>query len=199
MPTLETPAGKPIDVTPAVADQINRDFNAAMNDDGPQESAPPRRRPDPAGDAESPKRRRGRPPKSEQARTAPAAAAPVKDDYTADAQSSVGTVWAVTAGISFTQPYALVIEANSDQLVAALAEGAKHNATIRRFVSSGGSSGWVLSLASVSLTMGVQAMELMRDPELRAEAAATTREHLKDAIAAKGIHVPEPANEPAAA
>lgn len=67
MPTLETVDGKPVDVTPA--EDIDRQFQAAMNDDGPDEQAPPKRRrsAEPAEDA--PKPRRGRPPKSEQPRT----------------------------------------------------------------------------------------------------------------------------------
>lgn len=198
MPTLETVDGKPVDVTTPGADEINARFDSSMNDDGPDEQAPPKRQPKPAAETETPKPRRGRPPKEEKSRTTDKAAEPVKDDYTADAQSSVATLWTVAASIPVTQAYALVIEGNSDTLVSALAEGAKHNATIRKFVSSGGNT-WALQLASVTATMGIQAYQLMRDPELRKEAAATTREHLKAAMRAKGIQVPEAADVPAAA
>lgn len=67
MPTLETADGKPVDVTPADPDAVNAAFDAAMNDDGPDEQAPPKRQPKPA--AEAPKPKRGRPVKAEQART----------------------------------------------------------------------------------------------------------------------------------
>ena len=63
-----------------------------------------------------------------------------------------------------------MIEGNSDMLASALAEGAKHNATVRKFISSGGNT-WAIQLASVGVTMGMQTMQLMKDPELRKEAA----------------------------
>ena len=195
MPVLETESGQKIDVTPPDADAINHAFDSAMNEDGPDEQAPPKRQPRSEAPARSAPRR-GRPPKEEKARTTPEPAP--KDDYTDDAQAAVGGLWAVTASIPFTQPYALVIEGNSDTLVSALAEGAKHNATVRKFISSGGNT-WAIQLASVGVTMGMQTMQLMKDPELRKEAAATTREHLKAAMKTKGIAVPEPAHEPAAA
>ena len=107
----------------------------------------------------------------------------------------MGAVWTVTASLPPTQPYALVVETNADALAGALAEGAKHNATIRAFVSSGESS-WLLGLAGVGLTMGMQAFQIMKDPELRGQCAATTREHLKAAMGAKGIEVQEPDDGP---
>lgn len=194
MPELTTPAGKPVDAAAPDAAAINADFTAAMNDSGPDEQAPPRRQPRQAPAEDTGKPKRGRPPKDEKSRTTDKTAAVVKDDYTEDAQNFVGTVWTVAASIPVTQPYALVVESNSDGLVLALAEGAKHNATIRSWVSTGQSS-WMLGLASVGLSMGMQTWQLMSDPELRAEAAQTTREHLKAAMRAKGIQVPEP--EPA--
>lgn len=182
MPFLETPSGDAVDVTP---EAIEAQFQAAMNDDGPGEQAPPRRPAPPADDSPA-KPRRGRPPKSEQSRTADKPAAAVKDDYTSDAAQFVGGVWVVAASIPFTQPYAVVLDTNADPLVKSLAEGAKHSATIRAFVSSGDSS-WVLGLASVTLTMGIQAFQIMRDPKLRAECAEASRKSLKEAIGAKSI------------
>jgi hypothetical protein len=199
MPTLETTDGKPVAFTPAAADEVNRQFTAAMNNDTPDDQSPPRREPRPAEGA--PKARRTRQPRAEKARTEDKAAAPapvVKDDYTGDAQQFVGTVWTVAASVSVTQPYALILETNSDQLVAALAEGAKHSATIRAFVSSGESS-WVISLVSVGVAMGMQSYQLLRDPELRAQAAELTRQHLKDAMGAKGILTQEPGDVPSPA
>ena len=142
--------------------------------------------------------RRGRPPKAEKARTTDKPAAAIKDDYTEDAGKFVGGVWVVAASIPVTQPYAVVVESNADPLVKSLAEGAKHNATIRAFVSSGESS-WILGLASVTMTMGMQAFQIMRDPKLRAECAAATKASLKEAMGAKGLQVQESADVPAAA
>lgn len=194
MPELTTTDGKPVDVTELDPAAINAKFGAAMNDDGPDEQAPPPRRARPAAEAaaaEAPAKRRGRPPKEDRARTVAQAPA-VKDDYTDDARDLVGSVWTVAASIPYTQPYALVIEGNSDGLALALAEGAKHNTTIRSWVSAGQSS-WMLALGSVGLTMGLQAYQLMRDPGMREKAAEATRASLRKAMAAKGITLPDAA------
>ncbi len=199
MPVLETPGGAPVEVTPAGDAAVNARFRAAMDSDGPDEQAPPKKAPRTAPDAgDTPKPRRGRPPKAEQSRTTEKTAAPVKDDYTADAQQLVGAVWTVAASLPPTQAYALVIEGNSDALVSALAEGAKHNSSIRSFVAAGESS-WILGLASVSVGMTLQMYQLMRDPALREQAAATTREHLQAAMGAKASFAGESADVPAAA
>jgi hypothetical protein len=196
MPTLETADGKPVDVTPVDPEKVTADFRAAMDGKGPDEQAPPKRQPKPA-DEDAPKPRRGRQPKGDQARVTDKAE-PVKSDYTEDAQNFVGAVWTVTASLPPTQPYALVVESNADALVSALAEGAKHNTTIRAFVNSGQSS-WILGLASVGLSMSMQTYTLMKDPELRKQAAETTRQHLKEAMGAKGLDVEKTAADVAAA
>jgi hypothetical protein len=77
MPTLETADGTAVDVTPV---DTNTAFAAAMNDTGPDASAPPKRAP--AAEVDQPKRR-GRPPKvpkAEQARTTPARPVVALDD-----------------------------------------------------------------------------------------------------------------------
>ena len=66
MPTLETTDGKPVAVDP---DAVNAQFQASMNDDGPDEQAPPRRQPKPPAEPDAPKQRRARTPRAEQART----------------------------------------------------------------------------------------------------------------------------------
>lgn len=184
VPTLTTESGKAVDVT-ADSDAINAKFRDVMEDDTPAEQAPPKRQEAPA--AEKPKR--GRPRTEDKSRTT-AKADPVKDDYTEDAQNFVGAVWTVAASIPYTQPYALVLESNSDALVGALAEGAKQNSTVRAFVSSGKGS-WMLTLAGVGLNMGMQAYQIACDPELQEKARAVTVEHLKAAIGAKNPEVPD--------
>jgi hypothetical protein len=77
MPTLETADGRPIDVAPVDPAEVERQFAAAMADDGPDTQAPPKRTPKPEAEAPAPKR--GRPPKAEKARTT-AAAGTVLDD-----------------------------------------------------------------------------------------------------------------------
>ena len=90
-----------------------------------------------------------------------------------------------------------MVYTNSDALAKSLAEGAKHNATIRAFVASGEST-WIIGLASVGLSMGLQTVQLVKDPKLRAEAAAKTREQLKEAIGAKALAGAEKETENAA-
>jgi hypothetical protein len=66
MPTLETVDGQPVAVDP---EAVNREFSRAMSSDpGPAEQAPPKR-PVAEPEADQPKRKPGRPPKHEQART----------------------------------------------------------------------------------------------------------------------------------
>jgi len=97
MPTLETADGKPVDVTPVDTDAVNREFAAAMADDGPDTQAPPKRQPKPAAEVQAPKRPRGRPPKAEQARTT-AKAGTVLDD--AQRASGVKGFAQIGAGIA---------------------------------------------------------------------------------------------------
>lgn len=197
MPTLTDPAGAPVDTSPLDKDAVDAQFALAMNDDSPDDQAPPKRAPRPAASEDAPRPRRGRPPKDDKARADAKAATPVKDDYTGDAQQFVGGIWVVTASIPLTSPYAVVVESNADPLVKSLAEGAKHNATIRAFVTSGESS-WILGLASVTVTMGMQGFQIMRDPVLRAECAAATKKSLKEALGAKGLqpHQDDPQPDP---
>jgi hypothetical protein len=67
-PTLETLDGSPVGVPPLDADAVNATFSAAMNDDGPDEQAPPKRQPR-AAEPDAPKRKPARAPRAEQART----------------------------------------------------------------------------------------------------------------------------------
>lgn len=200
-PTLQTPQGGKITTSEHDRDEINARFAATMNaDDGQDDEQPPPRRSasrpasPPADETEAPKRSRGRPRKdpAEKSRTTDKPAEPVKDDYTEDAQSTIGGLWVVAASISFTQPYALVLDANSDALVSALAEGAKHNSTVRRFIGAGGNT-WMLQLASVGLSIGVQSIQLMGDAELREKARTATKAKLKGMMKEQGIDVPEAA------
>lgn len=98
MPTLETADGSAVDVTPVDPAAVNAAFDTAMNDTGPDASAPPKRTP--AEVAEQPKRGRGRPPKvpkAEQARTTPAKPVTALDDVQR-AQGVKGVVQLVGGG-----------------------------------------------------------------------------------------------------
>lgn len=196
MPTAETDAGKPVDITPEDA-AAAAEFRQSLDETGPDEKQTPKRQPRSESESGSKSRARTAKAPAEKARTTDKAEQ-VKADYTADAQQAVGMAWTALAAIPATQPYALVVNVNADPLTAALAEGAKHSKTIRSFVASGESS-WILALAGVGLNMGMQAWQIARDPELRARARESTAEQFKAALGAKGIEVPESSREPAAA
>ena len=98
MPTLETTDGKPVDVTPIDAAEVNAEFARAMADDGPDTQAPPKRTPKPApAEGEAPKPRRGRPPKAEQPRVTAKAGTALDNGQRA---SGVKGLVQITAGVA---------------------------------------------------------------------------------------------------
>jgi hypothetical protein len=112
MPVLETPDGRPVDVTPVDADAVNAQFAAAMNDDGPDEQAPPKRQPkasDPGAIA-APKPKRT--PKAEQARTTTAEAATALDD--GQRASGIKGLAQIGAGVTLLLSKATKDRAKSD-------------------------------------------------------------------------------------
>jgi hypothetical protein len=78
VPVLETPDGKPVGVTPVDADAINARFDSAMNDDGPDTQAPPKRQPGDGGG--EPRPRRQRQAREDKSRTTAKPAAAALDD-----------------------------------------------------------------------------------------------------------------------
>ena len=97
MPTLETEGGKPVDVGAVDPEEVNREFAAVMAGDGPDEQAPPKRAPKTAAEADTPKPKRGRQPKAEQARTTAKPATVLGDKERAQGVKG----WAqITAGIA---------------------------------------------------------------------------------------------------
>jgi hypothetical protein len=173
---LQTTEGTPLEVQAAEAAFAQTMAAAPPTGDLP---APP---PDHGKDVPKDRPKRGRPPRAsrEAAKGAPkSVSAPAKADYTPEAQALVGTVWTVAAALPPTQAYAYVINQNADALAAALAEGAKQSDSLRKWVAGGGNAGWQLQLAAVGINMGMGAMQMMRDPELRAQAAEATRVQLR--------------------
>lgn len=93
MPSLETPGGKTV---PIDADAVNKAFDQTMNDDPPDQDAPPRRPADPPAD-EKPKRtraRRPREPKAEKSRTTAAAPRTLTDEQRAEGVKGIYQVFA---------------------------------------------------------------------------------------------------------
>jgi hypothetical protein len=148
-------------------------------------AAPPKRDPAAAADPE-------KPGKTTRTKAAPKPrvkkSAPIKADYTSDAQTLVATTWTVTAALPPTQAFAYVLNTNADQLTAALAEGAKHSETLRNFVAGTGENSWKVQLAVVGLNMGLQTLQLMKDPDLRQRAAEQTRAQMQELV--KSVEVP---------
>src|SRR5215469_16190602 len=176
-------------------------LRAEANGEAPPEApaAPPRRVAQ--ADDDKPKRTRTR-KSADTARTTNAAkpAEPAKADvdYSAGAIALVQNVWLGTALIPVTQPYAAVLAGQSDGLATALAEGAKHNETIRGWVSSDNAGMWKLQLAGIAVSMGMTCLQVARDPELRAELRAVTQTQLRVTLKAQGIEIPDKTPEPTA-
>ena len=179
--SIQTPDGTPVDL-----DAAEREFARAMAAPPADDlAAPPKRDPAAAADPE-------KSGKSTRTKAAPKPrvkkATPVKSDYTEDAQTVVSSVWTVTAAIPPTQAFAYVINANANNLTAALAEGAKHSETIRNALTGGGEHAWKAQLGIVAVSMAMQTMQLLKDPELRQQAAEHTRAQLQEIV--KSAEVP---------
>jgi hypothetical protein len=200
MPDLTTPDGEAVPLDSS-RDQIEQEFARAMSADEPGgATAPPLREDKPAG--EKPKGRRGRPPKAEQPRTEtkPPVSQKSDKDFTDEVVGLTTLGWAALAATPYTSPYACVIEANQEQLCAALNAGAQNNAAIRAKIeawSAGGGGVWMLQLGAVATNMTVQAVQLLKDPVLRSEARAHTEGKFRKFLRDQGVKLP--GDEPAEA
>lgn len=211
-PTLTDTDGQVIDLEGGAATgidpgQVERDFSRAMAAEDPSATQGPPRRADDKGDGEAPRRRRpGRPRKdpAERARVASAPPSPPAGDvdYTEAAAGLVTLGWATVAAIPYTTPFAAVIDANAEQLTGALANGAKHNPRIAAALAkaaAGGGGVYALQLAAVGVNMGMQCLEIVRDPEMRRAATEATRSKFAAFLAAQGVKMPDVSRETGAA
>jgi hypothetical protein len=187
---LQTPGGAPVDL-----DGAAQDFARAMAAPVTDVPAPPKMTDEQKADIEAKKaepKRRGRPPKAERARIEAKATPEVltPKDYSEALDGALTGVWVATAGLPFTTPYAAVIAANKAGLVGALNAGANQNAKVRMYVekyTGGGGGLWQMQLAVVGAQMGMQTLQLMKDKELRDQAAASTRAQLQQWLTANGL------------
>jgi hypothetical protein len=186
------------------AAEIEQTFARAMASGTPADVPPPPKRDQNADDVQADKPKRGRPRNDARTTTSAKPAGkpakpgktppPVKDDYTEDATGLVQATWTVAASLPPTQAFAYVLAANADGLAAGLAEGAKHSTTIRTVVAGTGGNTWMLQLGATGLNMAMQTMAILRDPDMRKQAAEATRVQLREAMQAHGIAMPaEPA------
>lgn len=188
---LQLPDGQDVPSTPASEGEAT--FAAAMAAVTEDIPAPP---PAPA----EPKKPRGRPRKDQRAsgdkpapKAQPKAAKPVKADYTEEANSLVTSVWTMAASIPPTQPYAFALSQSADALIPALAEGARHNAFIRNIVDGGSGNMWQLQLAAAGMQLGMTALAIARDPQMKEQARQATQAQIAAAMQAHGIDVPQAA------
>jgi hypothetical protein len=161
MPTLETVDGSPVEVAPLDAVTVNAQFRAAMDDDGPDEQAPPKRAQ--RADDDKPKRR-GRPPRAEQARTVSRPAAVQLDD--AQRAKGVEGIAQLAAGLALaaakaTGSPALVADAVTiagagEQIADACVQVAKTDARFAAALDKVCASGPYAALISVGLSVGLQ-------------------------------------------
>jgi hypothetical protein len=193
VPELVTPEGAPVEVTPEEKrEQINQDFSRAMASEEP--SATPALPERPA--RPEPPKKRGRPSKDEKARatSAPPVSQKTDKDFSEECTGLTTLAWASLAMTPFTQPYAAVVDANQAQLVAALNGAAQNNAKAREAIeklAGGGGGIWAVQLAAVGANMTMQTMQLLKDPQLRQEAAAATQSKFRTFLKAQGVDVPD--------
>jgi hypothetical protein len=208
MPSLTTPGGAPVDAPPVDPAEVNREFSRAMAADDPGGiGAPPRHEDKPA---EKPARRRraAKPTADEKPRvtdkTAAAAPAKVDRDFTEEVTGLTTLGWATLAAVPPTSPWAVVVEANQEDLVKALNSGCQQSPKVRAAVekwSSGSGGVWALQLAACGVNMSVQSLQLLKDPALRAEARTHTADKLRQFLKDNGVKIadPAPAEQPAEA
>jgi hypothetical protein len=192
---LETPDGTKLDL--AAAEQSFNEAMAAPEGDlpGPKRMTPEQK------EASKAAPKRSRPTKAEKPRTAAAVSQKVDRDFTEDVSGITTGVWLATAAFSYTQPYAAIIKLNEGALIASLNQGAQNNATVRGYVerASNGSGGmWMLGLGVTAANMGMQAMQLMKSPDLRKQLGEQTQAELKHYLEQAGIKPLETGTENAA-
>lgn len=162
MPTLTTETGKPVEVTPADADTINSRFRETMNDDGPDEMAPPKRDPAPADG--KPKRGPGRPRAEDRSRTTGKAATASLSD--AERASGVAGFAQIGAGLALMygkatgkaafEADAVTIATAAPQFADAAVQIAKHDAAFAARLDKVCSSGPYAALIAVGVNVTLQ-------------------------------------------
>lgn len=193
-PTLETESGKPVDVTPVDAAAVDARFDRAMNDDGPDEQAPPKRtRRAAAADGDAAPRR-GRPPKEEKSRTVAKPAVTLDGDARRTGVKGLVQVAAVVplAAYKATSQDAYLADAktialNADEIADACVATADADPRFAAVLDRVCSAGPYAALIAVAFKVGsqiarnhkpalalpgtVDPMELLTQPETAAEAA----------------------------
>jgi len=214
--TLASADGAEVEVTPAELPQDVQDANRAfmeaqLSDPAEDERRrPPRRTPRVAEaeetEARTEKPKRGRPSKADQARTtskAPADKKPLAPrDFTADLDALGNGLWLGLSQLPATAPYAALLHMQQPAIVAAVNAGAQVNPSVRNFcdkLTSGTGNAWALQLGVVAVNVGLQGMQLARNPELRAQLAQANSVAVAQFIEQMGVVQAEQAAQTEAA
>jgi hypothetical protein len=162
-PTLETADGRPVEVAPPDTDAVNREFSRAMAVAGADEQAPPKRRPDPAPGPDAPRRKPGRPPKAEQARTTATATAALSDGQRAQGVKGLAQLGAGLAlmfgkatGKDAYKADAVTIASSADEIADACVQTAKADAKFAAALDKVCSAGPYAALITVGVGVGSQ-------------------------------------------
>jgi hypothetical protein len=167
VPVLTTEAGVPVPVPDEAdaRDKANQAFTAAMAASGEDKAPPVKQERSPAEDRPTPaRRRRGRPPKDEQARTAPKAAVIALDD--AQRAEGVKGLAQLGAGLCLMaskatgndafRADAIVIASNTEQIADACVQTARANPGFASALDKVCAAGPYAALVGVMVGIGSQ-------------------------------------------
>jgi hypothetical protein len=164
MPTLEDAKGNPVSTGPVDAQAVNQAFAAAMADDGPDTQSPPKRA-NVSRETEPQPKRRGRPPKAEQARTVAAPVVTLDDKARANGVQGLAQIGAglalmlgkATGSLAY-QADAMTIAAHAPAIADACVQIAKSDAAFAARLDKICASGPYAALVSVGVSMGLQCL-----------------------------------------
>jgi hypothetical protein len=186
MPTLETTDGRAVDVTTPDADEVNRQFAAAMASDGQGDQAPPKRTPRTADtESEVSQPKRGRPPKAEKARTTAKPAVVLSDADRASGVKGVAQVGAAFAlllgkvtGKDAFKADAVTIASSAEEIADACVQTAKADAKFAALIDKVCAAGPYAALISVGFSVGGQCARNHK-PDLKIPGTVDPAELLK--------------------
>lgn len=168
--------GKPVDLEDI---SIEQKFNAVKNADDAPSIRKPEPKPKPA-----PRTRARRTDRAAKPRTDKKPAEPLTPkDFRQALDGAVDGLWLAAASIPYATPYAIVLEASKPALVANLNQAANHSPRARSYVekmTAGGGGMWAVGLAVTGASMASTALQIAKDPELRAQAAEHTKARLSE-------------------
>lgn len=163
MPSLETPGGKAV---PLDTEAVNKAFDQTMNDDPPDQDAPPKRTQDPPAQDKPKRTRRPRQPresKSEKSRTTSSASRALTDEQRTEGVKGItqiaGAMCLMAAKATASPAWeadAVVIADNADEIADAVVATAQADARFAVALDKVCSAGPYAALVTVMVTVGGQ-------------------------------------------